>query len=327
MPAYLLYLQADARRWRDSREEQLTAIDEVEQALELSNDFIAAWILDSDLRMSAQFYDSDHRADHQATGERAARRAIELDPELGAAHAALAEVLVSKGDWLGAEAEFREARRLNPALDAADMHSYCVLLLAVAYFAPAREHLEQQRRLEPEHSAVLRMLVLADAYLGEWQLAKTQYESGARLFKPWREYEMMHLMVGHDELAGAREIPAAGPINPAVLANLDDRQAALNELRRLSADPVGSALPTSRRDIAIWAGHFGDPDLALDMMRSAMLDSPGQAVYLWLPQLKRMRQLPAFKTFMGEIGIVAYWEKYGWPPICRKLRGDDFECD
>jgi hypothetical protein len=138
---------------------------------------------------------------------------------------------------------------------------------------------------------------------------------------------MMHLMVGHDELAGAREIPAAGPINPAMLANLDDRQTALHELRRLSTDPVDSALPTNRRDIAIWAAHFGDSDLALNMMRSAMRDQAAQGVYLWLPQLKGVRQLPAFKTLMREIGFVAYWEKYGWPPICRKLRGDDFECD
>jgi hypothetical protein len=28
---------------------------------------------------------------------------------------------------------------------------------------------------------------------------------------------------------------------------------------------------------------------------------------------------------MREIGMVAYWEKYGWPPFCHPV-GDDFDC-
>jgi hypothetical protein len=138
---------------------------------------------------------------------------------------------------------------------------------------------------------------------------------------------MVHLMVAHGEPAGASEIPISGPINPTMLANLDDRQAALNELRRLSADAVDSALPTNRRDIAIWAAHFGDPDLALDMIRSAILDQPGQAVYLWLPQFRAMRRQQGFKKLMREIGIVAYWKQYGFPTICKPAQDDDFECD
>ena len=40
-----------------------------------------------------------------------------------------------------------------------------------------------------------------------------------------------------------------------------------------------------------------------------------------------MRQLPGFKVLLREIGIVAHWQAYGWPDICRQLDGDDFECD
>jgi hypothetical protein len=83
----------------------------------------------------------------------------------------------------------------------------------------------------------------------------------------------------------------------------------------------------ARRDIAIWAGHFGDAALALDAMRSAVTEQGAQAVYLWAPQLKEMRQLPEFKALLRDIGIVAYWWEYGWPAICRPLDGDDFDCD
>jgi hypothetical protein len=29
---------------------------------------------------------------------------------------------------------------------------------------------------------------------------------------------------------------------------------------------------------------------------------------------------------MRDIGIVAYWEEYAWPPFCRPLDAHDFEC-
>ena len=128
---------------------------------------------------------------------------------------------------------------------------------------------------------------------------------------------MRHSRVGRNELEEARAIPAVGPINAAMIANLDAPQMALRELRRLYADPATSS-PTSRRAIGLWAGHFGDAALALAAMRSAVTEQGGQAVYLWLPQLKEMRQLPEFKAFLREIGIVAHWQEYGWPAICRQ---------
>jgi len=28
-----------------------------------------------------------------------------------------------------------------------------------------------------------------------------------------------------------------------------------------------------------------------------------------------------------KIGLVDYWNKFGWPDICHQLDGGDFECD
>ena len=89
LPAYTLYLQAVARQRRATREEDLLAIGDVEQALELDRDFAAAWVLDANLRTVAQITDPEHSRRASSQGEQAARRALELDPELGTAHAAL----------------------------------------------------------------------------------------------------------------------------------------------------------------------------------------------------------------------------------------------
>ena len=84
--------------------------------------------------------------------------------------------------------------------------------------------------------------------------------------------------------------------------------------------------PNHRRDIALWAGHFGDPQLALAAMRTVVDAQSAQMLYVWMPQLKPMRQLPQFRAYMRKIGMVEYWEKYDWPPFCHPLE-HDFECN
>ena len=32
-------------------------------------------------------------------------------------------------------------------------------------------------------------------------------------------------------------------------------------------------------------------------------------------------------SLLREIGIVAHWQEYGWPEICRPLDGESFRCD
>ena len=138
---------------------------------------------------------------------------------------------------------------------------------------------------------------------------------------------MMHFEVGRNELERARAIPAAGPINASMIASLDDPQTALRELHRLYEDPSVAEPVLNHRDIALWAGYFGDAQFALDAMRSLVTANSAQAVYLWLPQLEQMRQLPEFGALLREIGIVAHWQEYGWPEICRPLDGESFRCD
>ena len=62
-------------------------------------------------------------------------------------------------------------------------------------------------------------------------------------------------------------------------------------------------------------------------MRAAVNEQGGQTAYLWLPQLAPMRRLPEFKEYMRDIGMVAYWQEYGWPTFCRQLDVHDFECN
>jgi hypothetical protein len=43
--------------------------------------------------------------------------------------------------------------------------------------------------------------------------------------------------------------------------------------------------------------------------------------------MSKTQQLPRFKTFVKKIGLVDYWNKFGWPDMCHKLDNGDFECE
>ncbi len=47
---------------------------------------------------------------------------------------------------------------------------------------------------------------------------------------------------------------------------------------------------------------------------------------LWLPQFSHFRQSSEFKQLAGDLGLTAYWREHGFPPQCRALGDLDFEC-
>jgi tetratricopeptide (TPR) repeat protein len=49
--------------------------------------------------------------------------------------------------------------------------------------------------------------------------------------------------------------------------------------------------------------------------------------WLWEVPTRKFRRSPYFKPLVREIGLHRYWRERGFPPICRPVGDDDFECD
>jgi tetratricopeptide (TPR) repeat protein len=321
-----LYLMARAR----APDEALLAIADIEQALKLDPAFKEAWSASSLIRNGAAAIDPGRADQHHQIAEQAARRALELDPEFGDAYRALAYSLLSRNDWVGAETAFRKARSLNVPL--AEMGSYAFLQLSAGKFGPlARDIFEQARAADPRAEIFYRFLPFVYEGLGERERASALYDQSMSLFSRdngealQRQIQRVHWLVEHDDLVQARTIRLTDPLNAAMLANLEAPEQALAELRR-AFEANGRGNPTGYRDIALWAGHFGNPELALASVRAMIDEGGGRMVYVWVPQLAAMRRLPEFKAFVRDIGMVAYWQKYEWPDFCRPLNEHDFEC-
>jgi hypothetical protein len=50
------------------------------------------------------------------------------------------------------------------------------------------------------------------------------------------------------------------------------------------------------------------------------------AWFIWMPLLHETRQHPDFERLLVDLGLVEYWDEFGWPSICRRV-DDQIECD
>lgn len=113
-------------------------------------------------------------------------------------------------------------------------------------------------------------------------------------------------------------------ISEALVRYLDDALAARKELRRLAAEASAPDVVRSSL-LAHWAAYYGDTEIAL-----AELEKIGPSAVdnglLWRPVLGKVRRLDGFKHIVRNLGLVDYWQAYGWPDFCRPKDGGDFEC-
>lgn len=56
-------------------------------------------------------------------------------------------------------------------------------------------------------------------------------------------------------------------------------------------------------------------------------DQHPTALSIWGESSTQYRQSAEFKNYANRAGIHDYWREYGFPPQCRPLGEDDFECD
>jgi len=47
----------------------------------------------------------------------------------------------------------------------------------------------------------------------------------------------------------------------------------------------------------------------------------------WGPVFSRYRSSTGFRRYIDQSGVLAYWQAHGFPPQCRPVGDDDFECD
>jgi serine/threonine-protein kinase len=146
--AYELYLRGRNPAMVRGEKNRREGIDYLERAIAADSGFAAARAAVVPLYLNLAFTDVDHHTWLQRA-ERAARRAVDLDPSLADGHAALGSVYLVKREWSAAEVSLNRAIGLDPAVS----HGYEGL---------ARLYMETRR--PAEQLAAARRGLAADPY-------------------------------------------------------------------------------------------------------------------------------------------------------------------
>lgn len=243
----------------------------------------------------------------------------------------------ARGDWIAESqrAIEEEGRPWDPALGPEPpFHSTAAALARIRLdkASAAITDLERARRQDPLRPEVLIYLPEAYANLGRFEEAMREQD------RAWDVAPSLLIAansvltaIGAGDAARARVrwewLLSLQPQTSAVrtLHSLQGQPEEVRaHLRRMAAQP--NRMPASQ--LALYAAAFGDPELALQVMREDRDLQRRQVTVLalWRPVFRKVRALPGFKDLVRDWGLVDYWKQHGWGEHCKPVGEDDFEC-
>jgi len=173
--AHDLYLQGRFYWNKRTREGIRKAIGLLEEATRRDPAYALAWNGLADALTLRVEYDGARRDEVLPRAKEAARRALELDPSLGEAHASLGLIANAERDYPSAEAEYRTAIELSP--NYALPHMWLgLVLMNDGRLDRAREEMERALQLDP-------LSLIANENRGEVDYHARNYDAAARQFR------------------------------------------------------------------------------------------------------------------------------------------------
>ena len=286
------------------------SVDHFRQALAADPAFAPAYAGLADYYNVLPFYTKVPASEAFANARTAAKKAIELDPNLAEAHAALGYVLAfDEWDWAGAEQEYQRALELNPS-GADAHHAYSRLLAATGRLPEAVEHARQAFDLDPmDLTARANVGVILyfgrdypgaqaqlEATLGldpefstaHWGLALV-YEQLGRFDDAFREFERAMAIAGR----GTNTLASLGHAY-AVAGRRKQAEAVLAEIL-----PRAQGGRTTSYQIAVVYAGLNDADAAFRWLDQAFEERSALLGYLRMdPRLEGLRKDPRYRALL-----------------------------
>src|SRR5580658_7768853 len=147
--AHALYLEARYQWNQRNYPAELKSVDLFQQAIARDPNYALAWAGLADSLIAIGDIEEVNPVAYLPRARDAALKALQLDPSLAEAHAALGMVACHYDyDWPTAEREYKKAFELNPSY--ASAHQYYALgLMAHGRFSEVNDQLDTARRLDP----------------------------------------------------------------------------------------------------------------------------------------------------------------------------------
>ncbi len=326
LQAYDLYLKA--RELFIARTDLSESVRLFEQVVAMDPKFARGWEGLAAVTSVVESWGIDDR-DYNGMVVPAAERALQLDPSLSMAWAALAmaEQNLDQSDW----ARSLELSDKAIAADAKNATAYLwrsIAWLNLGFFDRALADQDQCLRIDPAYGNCTRWKALALLFAGEIDQALALFEVGvAAGFIPNRSSDFVPAMVLRGNTLAARlmldKLKVSPPLNDLLIASLSSPEISPVNAATLIQEESDARLRSSgvslTREMAyLWVGDFDR------VAESQYLDN--YSLLAWQLNPRAWRNSSGFKRVLRRTGVVDYWQAHGLPPQCRPVGEDDFEC-
>ena len=345
MEAYDRYLEAKgliARRLDFPR-----AISLLHGATELDPDFAAGWAANAQAHTLSIYYGTVDRDEFKNIAESMAKRALEIDPELSAAHSVLGDVYRDRYEWLKAMESYERALALNPD-DTEANEQYAQMLWRVSYFEKALRYSTRAIDLDPlswvnltVHAA---LRYATGDRTGAWQDIERVLKIGGRnQFFPLRHAINIAISNGDvekaiglmKELADSDQVNTLYPHTKVQLTQiiplLNSREDTLTFLSESLHKSGSEGIDSNWATDLFWAAYYGDYVLAEAIFDKGTLydESLGLLDSTWFnyPIINPLNNTVAYKRLITRIKLDTFWRENGFPINCRPIGDDDFACN
>jgi TolB-like protein/Flp pilus assembly protein TadD len=328
--AYELYLQGRAI-WKRRGEENLKqAIDLYQAALGKDPAFAraSAALASAYVVMPGYTEETGDEEKYFKLAETAARQALSVDPNIGEAHAVLAQINASRGDLLDAESGFFFAISLEPN-EATPHQWYSILLRNVGRLDASLTQAKRAQELDPASPIIAANL--AEVYLvrgdddlalrysklaGELGLGQKNLGIEAEVALRRGQWdEAKQLLVAQEQIPGELR-GQIGPFidaiaDPALRPQMVAKMQAFDTKIWPLQDRVFPLVQLGQTDLAFQLMFDG-----LDRDRTSWVRDWDMS-HIWSPEGRPLRTDPRFARLAERVGMVDYWKQYGFPDGCR----------
>ena len=320
LDAYELYLKA--RGLFLAREHLEDSVSLFEQAVEIDPDFARAWGGLAAVYAIVESWGIQGR-DWDSLAIQAAERALELDTALSMPWAVKGQIALDRGDSITGMANYDRAINLDSS------NATLYLWRGIAYSNLGFQNAgiadnEQCLEIDPAYENCRRHMAFTFQILDDNERAMALFQQGyERGFKGSQGLFTQRFVSQGERLLGAMVL----------YSRIDDDST-------FPGKSILDAMEFPERDhsrglekMLTWIDQSETTRTGFPIIMSAFKAYhlvewfPFFNRWVWLSESTGFRKSEYFKPFMDKIGARAYWRKHGFPPGCRPLGEEGFECD
>jgi len=324
LEAYELYLKAHKLFIERSDVEQ--AIELFELAVEKDPGFARAWAgLAGSYFVAPGWVGADR--DYSALTKNAANKAIALNPDLALPYAALGGEFALRPplDFDAGLKLLDEALVRNPKETSALLWR-AIANMALGYLNRAEQDLKRCLEFDPHYANCRRHLAMTKLFTGDVEEAERLHRQGlqAGFAGSTLALQFYYLAAGDNMVVLSELVYSQGDtigadmVDPTYTA-MTDRNFEFEDVRA-KVEVLMSAFTGTEFD---WTRNGYLSFVFKNYEAISQLDQQ----FWWHPYPEEFKKSPARKQLIQKFGIDDHWRVHGFPPQCRAVGDDDFECD